>query len=175
MKNIFRFTILLFALLALQACSENSPLDSKDENVIYFNSFEADKDIEGWSGLTKEMFSDTGCTSESKKSMHIGGGCIQPAASYELSAAKTGNYKISFWAKMGQVSQSANIVLKISGENDESKKINVVVSGTEWKQYSSNGSLYLPVNKKLTLEIWVGGIIFADVYIDNLKIEKIPS
>jgi hypothetical protein len=173
MKNTFRFAIIFFAIFTIQACSENSSSPNDAGDAFYFNSFEADKDTLGWTGLSKSMFANDPCPATGHRSIHIGGGCIQPAASIELPALMRGKYKLNFWGKMGQKSQAAQIVLKISGENSESNKIAVGVSGTDWKEYFSSEILSVPSGKKLKLEILVGGIIFADVFVDNLKIIKV--
>lgn len=160
----------------LQSCSDNDPLSSKEKNdAFYFNSFESDEDTAGWAGVPKNMFANDPSPADGKRSLHIGGGCIQPAASIEFSRVKERNYKINFWAKMGQQLQSAQVKLKVSGSTDESKNLTVKIDSTNWKFYQSEGYLYVPANKKLKLEIWVGEFVFADVYLDNLKIEKVSS
>lgn len=149
-------------------------MNSEEKNdAFYFNSFESDKDTAGWVGVSKNMFANDPSPIGGKRSLNIGGGCIQPAASIEFPSVMEGNYKISFWAKMGTQSQSARVILKISDNTDENKNLIIQIESTNWKFYQSEEYLYVPANKKLTLEIWVGGLIFADVYLDNLKIEKI--
>jgi|GEM_PF-1682383 len=172
MKKVLIHILFLVSFFSY-ACSDNDPLSSEDQNnAFYFNSFESDKDTSGWIGVSKNMLTDDSCPAGGKRSLHIGGGCIQPAASIEFSSVKEGNYKISFWAKTGQPHQSAIIKLKVSDNADESKNLVVAVDTTSWKFYQSEGSLYVPGNKKMTMEVWVGGIIYADVYLDNLKIER---
>jgi len=178
MKNTLINIVLLIIALLFQSCSDKTPTSSEDQlknDTFYFNSFETDKDTTGWIGLYKNMFADDPCPENGKRSILIGGGCPQPAAYIELPSLNEGNYKFSFWAKMGQQSQSAHVILKISGNIDESKNIIVEVNGTDWKSYQSQQNLYVPADKKLSLEIWVGGIVLADVYIDNIKIEKTTS
>lgn len=178
MKNTLINIILLVTALLFQSCSDKTPTSSEDmlnDAAFYFNSFETDKDTTGWIGLSKNMFADDPCPENGKRSIHIGGGCPQPAASIELPSLNEGYYKFSFWGKMGQQSQSAQVILKIFDNADESKNIIVEVNGTDWKSYQSQGNLYVPVDKKLSLEIWVGGIVLADVFIDNIKIEKTAS
>ena len=176
-----RFAILMVVFILgiiILSCGEDNPLSSDNKNdVFYFNSFEADKDSSGWTGLglSKDMFANDPCPEDGKRSLHIGGGCPQPAASIELSPVEEGNYKFSFWAKMGQQSQSAQVILKTCCDTESQDKLVVLVDSTNWKHYQSEGYLHVPANKKLNLEIWVGGIVYADVFIDNLKIEKISS
>lgn len=178
MKSLINLASIFFISLLIQSCSDKNPTSSEDtlnKNVFYYNTFETDKDTTGWTGLSKNMFADDPCPENGKRSIHIGGGCPQPAASIELPSLNEGYYKFSFWGKMGQQSQSAQVILKASDNTDESKNLVIGVYGTDWKSYQSQEKLYVPANKKLSLEIWVGGIVLADVYIDNLKIEKAKS
>jgi len=168
MKKIGIIFLLLIVVLS-NGCQNSS---APDEFVIYFNSFESDSDITGWSGVTKESMEKTACPNGGNSSLHISGGCIQPAASLELSNISEGNYKISFWAKMGQSSQSALIVLAISEHSSESDKLAIPVTGNNWKYYESDNRLRVAPNQKLQLDIFVGGIIYADIFLDNIVIEK---
>ncbi len=178
MKKFISIIWVAVITLSIQSCSDKTPTSNEDQNnndEIYFNSFEADNDTSGWVGLSKNMFANDPCPENGTRSMHIGGGCPQPAAAYQLSSLSDGKYKLSFWGKMGQDSQTAQIILKASDGSDEDEKIIVVVDGTGWKSYKSERELYVSTNKKLSLEIWVGGFVAGDVYIDNLKIEKVYS
>lgn len=178
MKRFVILTVVFTLGIIILSCGEDNPLSSDSKNnVFYFNSFEADKDSSGWNGLglSKDMFANDPCPEDGKRSLHIGGGCPQPAASIELSGVEEGNYRFSFWAKMGQESQSAQVILKTCCGAEDAEKLIVLVDSTGWKFYQSEGNLNVTSNKKLALEIWVGGIIYADVFIDNLKIEKVSA
>ncbi|MBI1938254.1 MAG: hypothetical protein HYS25_09010 [Ignavibacteriales bacterium] len=165
---------LLLPVLALfVSCGDNGTnnIDNQNsERVFYSNSFESETDISGWQGLTKEMIADEAFPANGQHSLHISGACLQPAASIELDNTSEGMYKLKFWAKMGQPSQSAALVLKTEGGDDN--KIEITANSLDWRYYESENYIQVPVDKKMILEIWVGGIVSADVYIDNLKIEK---
>ena len=168
-----KFLLIPMIALFINACDNSSQPEDENNNLVYSTSFETESDISGWSGLTKENLADAACPDGKSHSLHIGGGCIQPAASYEIPAVVPGKYKISFWGKMGQDSQSAGLSLKQVGNSSLMDSVNVQVTGTSWKYYESGKSLLVTSAAKLKLDVLVGGIIFADVYIDNLKIVKI--
>ncbi len=166
---------MVISVFIFSACSDSSTNvteNDKSSRAFYFNSFESFEDTTGWHGLTKDTFANESMADSGKFSIHLGGGCIQPAASIEFDSPGEGKYKFSFLAKMGQPSQQAHLILRSDAYYDEKDQLNVEVNTTEWKLYQSEGYLYVPAGKKIILEIMVGGIVFADVYVDNLKIEK---
>lgn len=165
--------LLLPVLVLFVSCDDNSTnnIDNQNsEKIFYSNSFESETDISGWQGLTKEMIADEVFSTNGEHSLHISGACLQPAASIELDNTSEGMYKLKFWAKMGQPSQSAILVLKTEGGN--ANKIEITANSLDWRYHESENYIQVPADKKMILEIWVGGIVSADVYIDNLKIEK---
>lgn len=165
--------LLLPVLVLFASCDDNGTnnIDNQNsEKVFYSNSFESETDISGWQGLTKEMIADEAFSANGQHSLHISGACLQPAASIEFDNTNEGMYKLKFWAKMGQPSQSATLVLK--AENGVDNKIELTANSLEWRYYESENYIQVPADKKMILEIWVGGFVAADVYIDNLKIEK---
>lgn len=171
MKNIELLFIAMIVVL-INACQNSSQPEGQNENLVYSTSFETEADISGWIGISKENLSNTACPDGKDYSLHIGGGCIQPAASYEIPSVLPGKYKLSFWAKMGQPSQSAGLYLRPAESSSYVDALHVQVTDTTWKYYESEKSLNIPSSMKLKLDVIVGGIIFADVFIDNLKIEK---
>ena len=158
-------------VVLINACQNSSQPESQNTNTVYSTPFETESDISGWIGITSENLSNTACPDGKHYSLHIGGGCIQPAASYEIPAVQPGKYKISFWARMGQTSQSAGLYLRTVTNPFYVDTLSVQVTDTTWKYYESEKSLNIPSPMKLKLDVLVGGIIFADVFIDNLKIE----
>ena len=172
MKTI-KLSLIFITLILMNACQQSNQPENENNNLVYSTSFENESEISGWDGITKENLIDTTFAEGKKHSLHIGGGCIQPAASYVLSTVPPGKYKLSFWAKMGQASQSAMLLLKPAENSAFIDSVNSQVIGTSWKYYETEKNLSISSAMKLKLEIMVGGIIFADVYIDNLKIEKI--
>lgn len=170
-KKIARSLLVIpILLLGFSGCDK---INSSEESNYFYSSFESAADTLGWQGLSKSMFVNDPAPQGGKSSLHIGGGCPQPAAVYELPAVPEGKYRLSFWGKMGQPSQSAQVYLYYGDREVQTQKIELQVSGEEWKSYVSTADLNVPANTKLKLEIWVGGIILADVYIDMLKVEKV--
>jgi hypothetical protein len=170
-KTSLAFLVLM--VVAFSACKQTSEPENEEGNLVYRSTFEKESDIVGWSGISKENLSDTTYSGGDKHSLHIGGGCIQPAASYESSSVQPGKFKLSFWARMRQSSQSAAIYLGPSDYYSKPERLRLDVADTTWKYYETEKSLNISSPTKLKLEVLVGGIIFADVYIDNLKIGKI--
>lgn len=173
MKNkLFGFLILITLFSACKDSGTNVQESRQNNTVFYFNSFENQADTSDWLGLSKNTFVNDTKSGNGDFSIHLGGGCIQPAASIKFDSPGEGKYKFGFWAKMGQESQQAHLILKLNGDGNENEQIVVEVNSTDWKYYESERYLFVPANRELVLEIMVGGIVFADVYVDNLKIEK---
>ncbi|MCW8849541.1 MAG: hypothetical protein OQJ81_06120, partial [Melioribacteraceae bacterium] len=73
--------------------------ESGNKQYIYYsNSFETENDTIGWRRVFTQMMVTEPAPNSDKKSLHIGGGCIQPAASLELNHLSSQAYYISFWA-----------------------------------------------------------------------------
>lgn len=143
--------------------------------LVYFNSFESSEDTTGWYGITDQMFLDDHAPDCGEQSLYIGGGCIQPTAWIDLPAQEEGGYYVlSCWAKIEDTTQTGQIILTITGENEQEEKLELLLDDTEWTFYETQKSQYWPANHKLRLEIRIGGLIPAHMFVDCIKIEKIP-
>ncbi len=141
-------------------------------NIVYFNSFESAEDASGWHGITEQMFVDDPAPEGGKQSLYIGGGCIQPTAFITLPLqTDDGYYTLSCWGKIKESYQGGMIVLTIEGEGEE--KIQLTVDNKEWSFYESQQALYCPADYKLRLEMWIGGIKSAHMFVDCIKIERL--
>lgn len=169
-SKIFTMLVITSLIAVFSGCDK---ISSPEESNVYSSSFESVGDTLGWQGLNKSMFVNDPAPQGGKSSLHVSGGCPQPAATYDLGNVHEGKYRMSFWGKMGQPSQSALVYLYYGDRESQSQRIQLQVSGEEWKSYSAPAELNVPANANLKLEIWVGGIVFADVYVDMLKIEKV--
>ena len=74
---------------------------------------------------------------------------------------------------MGQSEQTATVLLGTNTSYANSSSLEVTVKGVEWKYYESENYLAVPHEDILRVEFFVGGFVFADVYIDDLKIVKL--
>jgi hypothetical protein len=112
---------------------------------------------------------------DGKRSLHISGGCVQPTASINLPVhAKGGHYVLSCWAKTEDINQAGRIILTINGRDEQKEKPEVLVNDTEWRFYKSKKSQYWSPNHKLRLEIRIGGLISAHMFVDCIKIIETP-
>lgn len=174
MKNILSTAVLFVSLAFVSASCENSTRSENpaDGEAAYFNSFETETDTSGWAGEGLDKLSDDHSPEGGTRALHIAGGCPQPAASFEVSPVKSGNYKLSFWAKMGhtETEQSATVFLGTHKDYENNTTAMVTVTGEEWKYYETENHTFLSSPGILRVEFFVGGFVFADVYIDNLKI-----
>jgi len=141
---------------------------------VYFNSFESAEDTTGWWGIGERMFIGDPSPEGGKRSLYIGGGCIQPTAFIILpSPIEDGYYRISCWGKVKEGSFGGVIVLAIADEGEKRPEIQLGIHNKEWTFYQSEKTLHCPANSKLRLEIWIGGFIPAYMFIDCIKIEKV--
>ncbi|MFC2135283.1 hypothetical protein ACFLTH_11780 [Bacteroidota bacterium] len=129
-------------------------------------SFESTADTLGWDGITEEMFLDDPPQIGGGRYLYIGGGCLQPAASKEILITEEGSYSISCWGKTNY--NGGSIVLKSDDE-----EISINISSKSWQYYNSYSVITCGAGTRLSLEIWVGGIVFDDLFCDELVIRKL--
>lgn len=136
------------------------------QKEVYFNSFETKQDTVGWNGLRAFMMVDEPAPYSGAKSLYVGGGCIQPAASLELNNIPSTSYYVSFWGKAEDKNLSGGITFS-NGSNEE--PLDVTINNEEWKFYDIG-----PVQKNdllpLKIDLIIGGIIPANMFIDNLRV-----
>jgi len=170
--NKIKLILVVMIAVVINACQNSSQPESDGYKTVYSTSFEKESDISDWSGVSKYNLTTSTCPEGEHFSLNISGGCMQPAASCEIPVVPSGKYKLSFWAKMGQASQSAGLCLKQADSLDFIDTVNVQVTDTTWKYYETEKSLNMNSPSKLKIEVFVGGIIYANVFIDNLKVIK---
>jgi hypothetical protein len=142
--------------------------------VVYFNSFESAQDTTGWQGITDKMFVPDPAPGAGIRSLLIGGDCIQPAAYLDLPyQVGPGDYVVSCWGKVPQVSQPGGIVLQIAQEGGEARQIQLRVDSENWTFHKSRESLRCPEGCTLRLQVWIGGFVPANMFVDCIKIEKV--
>ncbi len=141
--------------------------ESGNKQYIYYsNSFETENDTIGWRGVSTQMMVTEPAPNSGKKSLHIGGGCIQPAASLELNDLSSQAYYISFWAKVDDENQAGAITLS-NGTNEE--PLPITVSTTEWEKFEV-GPILVKDNFPLKIDIIIGGFVPASMFFDNLQV-----
>jgi len=144
------------------------------QNTLYLNSFESAEDTTGWRGITDKMFVPDPAPGAGARSLCIGGGCIQPAAYIDLLAQSgPGDYVVSFWGKVPQMTRPGRIVLRIAREGGEGKVMELPVGSQEWTFHKSRESLRCAENCALRLELWIGGFAPAHMFVDCIKIERV--
>ncbi|MFH1196984.1 MAG: hypothetical protein V1720_14905 [bacterium] len=160
---------LLILLFVIYSCSDE--ILQPGINDFYYSSFENEKDTIDWTGLTGANFSNEACPGGGGKSVIIGGGCIQPAATLKLGTAPAdGKLKMSFQAKMLQESQSAGLfLLKYSG-NEIIDSIAATVNSIDWSSYESSSILNVSEGDSLRIDFFVGGFVLAEVMLDQLRV-----
>lgn len=171
-KRLLILLILLIGIL-VASCFENS--SGPFAEIVYYNSFELEKDTTGWIGISKEMFVEDSAPNRGKRSLHIWGGCIQPTAYIVLRQnIEAGDYIIDLWGKTGESTNIGGVVLSV-GEFDpiSRDKIEIAVDKKEWTHFESPNILHCPENSVLRLELNVGGFVGGDMFIDEIKIERI--
>jgi len=164
-KMLILFTLLIFLLISC-----DNDVNGPAELIVYYNSFEYPLDTLEWEGISYSMFTDDPAPGGGNKSLLIGGGCVVPTARvfFETPNEET-KYRIGFWAKMADTMQTAEVrLVKSEGQSWDSEDLVETVSGTEWQMYYSDSLFHCPPNGRFELQIFCGGIISAQLYIDKL-------
>lgn len=143
-------------------------------SIVYFSSFESAEDTTGWQGITDKMFVRDPAPGAGIQSLYVGGGCIQPTAYIDLPPQTgPGNYAVSCWGKVPQVTRPGRIVLQIVQEGRDAREIQLRVDREDWTFYESKESLRCSEDCALRLQVWIGGFVPANMYVDCIKIEKV--
>jgi hypothetical protein len=162
------FLLNLYICFIFNSC--NNGISSDEPNVVYSNSFETERDTCGWQGLFTAMFVNDPAPYSGYKSLHIGGGCIQPAASFEFPRnLPHGKYKMTCWAKLGHNGGG----ISLTEGNQRYQESGLGPKDSAWAYYESKVPFSFSGNSNLKIEIFVGGIIPADIFLDNLKVIRL--
>ncbi|MFB0517052.1 MAG: T9SS type A sorting domain-containing protein [Candidatus Neomarinimicrobiota bacterium] len=172
--NLPRF---LIAWLVVALCVLQAQTASTDSLVIYNNSFEVPEDTTDWVGLGYWMFVEDPAPGQGSRSLLVGGGCLQPAAWIDIPCTTgDGTYRLSFWGKAGEVTPGSGCV--VVGPADwyapATKMVEVCTDSLNWTFYQAEKDLQIGGIDSLRIQIWVGGIIYDDMQIDNLEVVKYP-
>ncbi len=171
----FKFILYMLLIQSFSTCKRISIVGPDSIlGVFYFNSFESTEDADDWQGIMPEMFVEEPAPHGGDKSLLIGGGCIQPTASITFPKLEhTTSLKLSCWGKVREEHQSGVLILSAIDEAESLQSISITLQGNEWKHYESEGILLCPSGKQLRLEIMIGGIVGASMYLDRLTIERV--
>jgi hypothetical protein len=157
---------------SLTACQKNTT--GPEESTLYSNSFESPADTAGWHGITADMLIDDPAPDAGRRSLHIGGGCIQPSASLHLPGEYgPGCYRVSCWGRLDGLSPAGSVGLVADAGPNGLRQTQLQISTTDWSYGNSLISWDQPTAMTLRLEIWIGGFIPASMSIDGIAVEKI--
>ena len=167
-----------YAAIVTLLCCVTTSCDKKSTrpapDIVYLTSFESAQDTTGWQGITDKMFVCDPAPGAGIRSLHIGGGCIQPAAYIDLPPQTSpGNYVVSCWGKVPQVTRPGRIVLQIAQEGGEGWEVQLIVDSEDWTFYKSEESLRCSEDCTLRLQVWIGGFAPAHMFVDCIKIERV--
>lgn len=142
--------------------------------ALYFTSFETAADIEGWTGLAEENLTGEPAPAGGKRSLLVGGGCIQPTAYIVLASRETDAvYSLSCWGRLIDESQSGSVVLATDEDWDQRDECSVRVTSEDWTYYRSQDQVVCPAGQRLRIEIYIGGIVGASMSLDRLAVEEV--
>ena len=162
------FAVAIFALLQFQCTGTVDPVYDT-ANAYYATSFENEKDLAGWQGIsTAELRSDA-APGYGSKSVFISGGCVIPHASLVLpppGAAK--NVRIGFYAKL--LSSSGVCEMVVGSDYHGAKYISV--SDSNWTFYRSDEIIHWPADSTLTIWLNSGGFTGGAMLVDGLRVKE---
>ena len=164
---------LIFLMMFLGSCNRKNPID-QGSDMFYFNSFETADDTTGWHGISSLMFEEDAAPNSGKKSLRIGGGCIQPTAYRTFSKfERNGIFRLSCWAKVREHGQAGTLVLKVMNGEESVQSMSLAIDSEEWTFFQSYDFLFCMPGSRLKLEIMIGGIVPASMNLDCLAIERV--
>jgi len=156
----------------LTTCQKNTT--GPNESMLYFNSFESPADTAGWHGITAGVLVDDPAPGAGRRSLHISGGCIQPAAFIQLPERfGPGCYRLSCWGRLDNSSTAGSIGLVADAGQNGIRETRLQISTTDWSHGNSQISWDQPTTMTIGLEIWIGGFVPAHMSIDGITVEKI--
>lgn len=169
MKEILIGIIIYFSMFG---CSDS--VSPENDNIIYFNSFEAESDFDGWEGISQDNWKSDVPNAGSKKSVFISGGCVMPHARYVFnSKLPQGYYTIECWGKAYPKTFGGAVLLKYQiNENYNYSFVNIEFRDSVWTHKISD-TLFFDKSYNLTIEMNAGGFIASAMLIDNLIVKKI--
>lgn len=143
---------------------------SKNGNVVYFNSFEAESDTSGIEDYSVCLFHDNSSPGGGKRSLYVSGGCIVPHVVLPIPAQnEDGYYKLKCWGRSvilgGSVELSTIIPSSLA-------PVIVHISDFTWQFYQSEDSLFCPANRSMILTINSGGDNPGGMLVDQIQIVK---
>lgn len=144
-------------ILIFLACSDSG------ENTIYSASFTSTSDLERWQNVTADALT----TDAGRHVLRIGGGCIQPAATLDIPVSSDGRYRLRCDAR---ITEGLNGHLELY-VNAQKPPVQVLVDSPTWRHYVSEG-VVAHRGDTLVLDIYIGGIVFNEMMLDNLAIES---
>lgn len=155
-------------------CKDNSSDPNDSNSIIYQNSFESSSDLLGWYSLDSNLLVNVHAPGCGNKSLHIGGGCIQPVTFYSLIVPQNGLYQLSCWVKGDTIwDNGGQIFLRKSSKYNYQSGSYVFVKSSEWKFIEGVPELEFSKGDTMFIDIMAGGKMPSYIFVDNLKVEKI--
>ncbi len=164
--NFLHFRFILFPLLILICCGSISPLDE----VLYYNPFEGESDLQGWYGLSATNLNDDTPTVGGEHSVYISGGCVMPTSEFILPATNENQIIIieCFGKNLGL---GGNVTLYAGG--NYANEFVMAILDTNWKHYRSDDKFFWPAYNTLSICLNSGGFVASAMLIDELKIVSV--
>jgi hypothetical protein len=156
----YKLVVYIILAISLTGCSKNETTDSP----AYQSSFESLNDTAGWIGISPLMFINEG----GKNYIAFKKSASGPAASMEVNILNEGNYKLSCTGKSNL--NGGYICLKNSPLINSDARC-IYINSAEWTTYSSS-EIYCPANSRLVIEIFAGGDIPSDLYLDEISLTR---
>ncbi len=152
-----------FVLFLVAACGDAGG------DMIFHSSFENQNDLAKWPALTPDMLADEGAPGSGHHALRIGGGCPQPAASLEIPVLRSAKVRMRFDARLTE-GTGGGIDLRQKGSHDAA---HVTIDSHSWTHYVSE-SVMVDAGDTLVVEIYIGGIVFNEMLLDNFVVESVP-
>ena len=160
--------LLLLSLPALVGCELLLPSDADTPgpgDAVYFNSFEAQRDVAGWDDAPERRREASG--GGGAWSVYVSSGCTGPFPTYTLTAPRDGKLVLRAWGK------DLGIGGYIALENARtSEHLWISVDAPAWTSYQAEGTLAVRRGDKLQIRMSAGGFAASAMLVDLLEISQ---
>ena len=160
--------LLLLSLPLLVGCELLLPADadgSAPEGAVYFNSFEAQRDVAGWDDAPERR--REAASSGGAWSVYVSSGCTGPFPTYTLTAPKDGELVLRAWGK--DLAAGGYIALENARTSDH---LWISVDAPAWTSYQAEGTLAVRRGDKLQIRMSAGGFAASAMLVDLLEISQ---
>ena len=168
MSTRFLLAFLLLGWPLLSGCELLLPGEADGasaDGVIYFTSFETDRDLAGWDDVPERR--DRAPAGGGGWSAYVSSGCTGPFPTYTLTAPEDGALVLRAWAK------DLGIGGYVALENPRTDvRLWLSIDEPAWTSYQAEGALAVRRGDRLRLTMGAGGFAASAMLVDLIEVRE---